>query len=245
MKEDKKSLTDAAIDKIIYHVSGEIDIQELLCFFEKFSRFGKECRDYPEISNKIYNMDYLRFESLKIFFGVSENNHDNVFENMIQSFDWIDDSKRIDNLVRFERHVRLSCQQRDYMDKVASGARKEAAIAKKESNEASDRIKKVYSEFVGILGVFTALSFALMGSVQVFGNLLSNVSNPNIRTIGYVLVVAGAYLLLIYLVVSMLFIGMKKVFEGEEKYELNELFTGIVVMISFLLITTGSFMVGL
>ena len=73
---------------------------------------------------KIYNMDYLRFESLKIFFGVSENNHDNVFENMIQSFDWIDDSKRIDNLVRFERHVRLSCQQRDYMDKVASGARK-------------------------------------------------------------------------------------------------------------------------
>lgn len=89
------------------------------------------------------------------------------------------------------------------------------------------------------------MSFALMGSVQVFGNLLSNVSNPNIRTIGYVLVVAGAYLLLIYLVVSMLFIGMKKVFEGEEKYELNELFTGIVVMISFLLITTGSFMVGL
>lgn len=243
MKEDKLSLTDAAIDKIICHIGGEIDIQELLYFFKKFSRFEKECRDYPEISNKIYNMDYSSFESLKMFFGVSESDHDNVFENMIQSFDWIDDSKRTDNLVRFERHVRLSCQQRDYMDKVASGARKEAAIAKKESNEASDRIKKVYSEFVGILGVFTALSFALMGSVQVFGNLLSNVHNPSIRTIGYVLVVAGAYLLLIYLVVSMLFIGMKKVFEGEEKYELNKLFTGFVVFISFLLITAGFIMV--
>lgn len=243
MKEDKLSLTDAAIDKIIYHVSGGIDIQELLCFFEEFSRSGRECRDYPEISNKIYNMDYLRFESLKMFFGVSEKNHDNVFENMIQSFDWIDDSRRIDNLVHFERHVRLSCQQRDYMDKVASGARKEAAIAKKESNEASDRIKKVYSEFVGILGVFTALSFALMGSVQVFGNLLSNVSNPNIRTIGYVLVVAGAYLLLIYLVVSMLFIGMKKVFEGNSKYDLSDTFTRVIISASVMLIIIGSLMV--
>ena len=103
MKEDKLSLTDAAIDKIIYHVSGGIDIQELLCFFEEFSRSGRECRDYPEISNKIYNMDYSSFESLKMFFGVSESDHDNVFENMIQSFDWIDDSRRIDNLVHFEQ----------------------------------------------------------------------------------------------------------------------------------------------
>ena len=82
-----------------------------------------------------------------------------------------------------------------------------------------------------------------MGSVQVFGNLLSNVSNPNIRTIGYVLVVAGAYLLLIYLVVSMLFIGMKKVFEGNSKYDLSDTFTRVVISASAVLIIFGSLMV--
>lgn len=245
MKEDKKSLTDAAIDKIIDYVNGDINTKDISKFFTKLSGFENECKNYPKISNRIYNMDDLSFESLKEFFGLSESDCDNTFENMIQSSEIFNDSDMSDNLIHFERHIMLSCQQRNYMDKVVVNAKQEAEIARKESSEARDKIKKVYSEFVGILGVFTALSFALMGSVQVFGNLLSNVSNPNIRTIGYVLVVAGAYLLLIYLVVSMLFIGMKKVFEGEEKYELNELFTGIVVMISFLLITTGSFMVGL
>lgn len=193
------------------------------------------CKNYKEISRVIYNMENEEFESLENFFGVKDK-QENIFSGLIDSIELKKEDK--DNLLHFERHIILSCLQRDYLVEMSDSVSEKV---KKTQN----KVTKIYSEFVGILGVFTALSFALMGSVQVFGNLLSNVSNPNIRTIGYVLVVAGAYLLLIYLVVSMLFIGMKKVFEGEEKYELNELFTGIVVMISFLLITTGSFMVGL
>ena len=193
------------------------------------------CKNYKEISRVVYSMESEEFKLLEKFFGVNdrqENTFGGIFDNMQLT------EKEKDNMIHFERHVILSCQQRDYLTKMSDSVSEKV-------KRTQNKVTKIYSEFVGILGVFTALSFALMGSVQVFGNLLSNVSNPNIRTIGYVLVVAGAYLLLIYLVVSMLFIGMKKVFEGEEKYELNELFTGIVVMISFLLITIGSFMVGL
>lgn len=137
-----------------------------------------------------------------------------------------------DNLQHFERHIVLSCLQRQYIDDITEDVSTEVDNAK-------SRVTRIYSEFVGILGVFTALSFALMGSVQVFSNILKNINNPTLGNIGYVLVAGGIYLLLIYLIIMTLFIGMKKVFNEESTYQFDRNFTKYVMSVSVLLIIIG------
>nr|DAT97954.1 MAG TPA: hypothetical protein [Caudoviricetes sp.] len=137
-----------------------------------------------------------------------------------------------DNLQHFERHIVLSCLQRQYIDDITKDVSTEVDNAK-------SKVTRIYSEFVGILGVFTALSFALMGSVQVFSNILNNINNPTIGNIGYVLIVGGIYLILIYLVIMTLFIGMGKVFNKDSKYQFDKWFTGCIISVSGVLIAFG------
>lgn len=109
-------------------------------------------------------------------------------------------------------------------------------------NELENKSSRMYSEFVGILGVFTALSFALMGSVQVFGNIFDKVQNVTLGTVGNILVAGGLYLLLIYLIIMTLFIGMKKLFSirKDDRYTFNRLFTFIVIFVGVAFIITGT-----
>ena len=142
------------------------------------------------------------------------------------------DNLRKDNLAHFERHIVLSCWQRRYVSDITKDASDEVANVK-------GKVTKIYSEFVGILGVFTALSFALMGSVQVFGNILNNINNPTVGNVGYVLIVGGIYLILIYLVIMTLFIGMGKVFNKDSKYQFDKCFTWYIIFVSVVLIAVG------
>ena len=75
--------------------------------------------------------------------------------------------------------------------------------------------------------------------LQVFGNILKNINTPNVGNIGYVLVVGGVYLLLIYLVIMTLFIGMKKVFKEGSEYQFNRAFTWRIIGTSAVLVLSG------
>ncbi|XOQ56644.1 MAG: hypothetical protein ACFWTT_03485 [Lactobacillus delbrueckii] len=54
-----------------------------------------------------------------------------------------------------------------------------------------------------------SLSFAMTGSVEILGNLFS-------ASLGYAFIVGGVYLIVIYLIILMLFIGIKKLFADRE-----------------------------
>ena len=204
---------------------------------EKFKRFLQDlaeaddiCKSYAEISQTIYYMNDKDFIKLEKVFGVLDNGDPNHFEGYLDSME-LDDSKK-DNLAHFERHIVLSCWQRKYVSDITQDASNEV-------NNVKGKVTKIYSEFVGILGVFTALSFALMGSVQVFGNILNNINNPTIGNVGYVLIVGGVYLILIYLVTMTLFIGMRKVFNNNSKYQFDKCFTRIIISVSSASIIIG------
>lgn len=192
------------------------------------------CKSYAEISQVIYSLKDEDFIKLENFFGVLKKDDPNRFEGYLDLME-LDNSKK-DNLSHFERHIVLSCWQRRYVSDITKDASDEVDNVK-------GKVTKIYSEFVGILGVFTALSFALMGSVQVFGNILNNINNPTIKNIGYVLIVGGIYLILIYLVIMTLFIGMKKVFNKDSKYQFDKCFTGCIISVSGVLIMFGLFII--
>lgn len=214
------------------------------------------CRSYPEISYVVFCLKKQYFTDLKSFFGVSDGKSSldglrGTDERLVKL-----DSKFIDNLNHFESHIRLSFHQRSYTDiKVVSMEKRledtfealdkidnKLKNSEKIINELENKSSRMYSEFVGILGVFTALSFALMGSVQVFGNIFDKVQNVTLGTVGNILVAGGLYLLLIYLIIMTLFIGMKKLFSirKDDRYTFNRLFTFIVIFVGVAFIVTGT-----
>ena len=140
------------------------------------------------------------------------------------------------NLSKFQRHVLLSCSQRKYIDnvaleaeKVANTASEKANVVSKQVNRANRQAKKakkkvtsIYSEFIAILGIFTALSFALNGSFQILGTLFKDIKHPKSGSIGYSFVIGGLYLLIIYIVIVVLFEGMSKIVDEEAHYEISK-----------------------
>ncbi|MDW3022954.1 hypothetical protein [Ligilactobacillus salivarius] len=256
----------------------ENKVKELNKNLVTLSDLKEICKGYSDISEFVYKLSDSDFQFLKIFFDLDkeEGYYTGFFESSKLSGTLTSD--QIDNLEHFERHVKLSCHQRDYIvnnfmrvskgvshvdtelkdfkgeiediendirkvinnvDKASKGIENIETKVKKAEN----KVNGIYSEFVGILGVFTALSFALMGSVQVFGNILKNIDTPTVGNIGYVLVVGGIYLLLIYLVIMTLFIGMKKVFKEGSEYQFNRAFTWRIIGTSAGLVLLGFILV--
>lgn len=103
------------------------------------------------------------------------------------------------------RNINLAVQQRQYIDKTLSDAEKGL-------NTVKDIKDKIYTDFITILGIFTAITFATFGGLQLLGNIfgktLSTV-NSN-RGIGNAIILAGFYILAIYIILCALFGGLQK-----------------------------------
>lgn len=152
------------------------------------------CRAYPEISDIIYHLEDKKFYILKGNFALLDEITENKFEALLideQIASHFDETEFHNNLLRFERHIQLSCYQRDYILSQTSDAEQVAKNAK-------NKVGHIYSEFVGRLAIFTAMSFAMMGSLQVLGNLFHDVKLWGVNSIGYALIIGGIYLIILY-----------------------------------------------
>ncbi|WP_170209307.1 hypothetical protein [Lactobacillus delbrueckii] len=120
----------------------------------------------------------------------------------------------------------------------AQSTNEAAEKAVKNSKKAQKKIKSIYSEFVWILGIFTAMSFAMMGSVEILGTLFSDLKNLSSASLGYAFIVGGVYLIVIYLIILMLFIGIKKLFADGE-YQIDFKFCILLSIVSIIFFTVG------
>ncbi|WP_279071584.1 hypothetical protein [Faecalicoccus pleomorphus] len=224
--------------------------KELIKFFKDFGSDGNYCKAYEVISNKIYGLTTEDLNKVKVFIGadpkIKEPLSDAVFQDSA-----LDDTEK-SNLAKFQRHVKLSCFQKEYIDRLALDAKNSADSAEKMAKSVENRAKKaqkkvtsIYSEFIAILGIFTALSFALNGSFQILGTLFKDIKHPTTGSIGYALVIGGIYLLLVYGVILILFIGMSKVVDEEAHYRIDICFLGSIFAFSAIMIVIGMFVLGI
>ena len=281
----------------------ETDIEEnkeaLIDRIYDLSGFEEVCRSYPEITYVIYRMNNDTFHAIEAFFGLSKPNNDFAGLRQEKKLDDLSKEEK-ENLDRFERHVKLSCYQREYIGKLTTEAEKAAEKAQAASEDAeqraittqkvvanvslaatktkrvaqnannmaqqaqsiadnankiatkaqsiTDKVQKkttgIYSEFVGILAIFTALSFAMMGSVQMLGNLFSNIKNPTTGSLGYALILAGIYLIVIYLLIMTLVLAMKKLFSTTpDSYKISWPFVLVISIAVTLMILLGIFLI--
>lgn len=227
------SLIDNFIDYVDNGNASPDNVRIILSTFYETESFS---RAYPEISQKVYSLSKDKFISLEKFMGLTENS-ENLFSGFFPKHNLENDSKEA-NLERLERHITLSCYQREYINNTAQKANDAAEKAVKNSKKAQKKVKSIYSEFVGILGIFTAMSFTMMGSVEILGNLFSDIKKLSSDSLGYAFIVGGVYLIVIYLIILMLFIEIKKLFNDQE-YKLDRRFAELLFSVSALFSVAG------
>lgn len=205
------------------------------------------------IAHIIYDLPRKKFESLQDIFGIGKTEEDlfsdfvnEIKEKQIKGRDNEEfNAKFSDKIVE---HIRLCCFQRSFMEKNAEKALKisneandladTAAKSAKDTKEIKD---KIYTDFIAILGIFTAVSFLAMGSLQVLGDLFKGVGDPSTDKFGYSLVIGGIYILIIYVFLITMFIGMGKVIGNKEPYKFTWGFCLFILIVCSLLISIGLF----
>lgn len=172
---------------------------------------------YDVISRCIYKYDDEEIEKVKRFFKDDVPLSEPSFQRIQKELGDNGKSYNIELFGKFQKHVNLACIQREFISNNMIEAREMASEASKVASEASDIKTKIYSEFIAILGIFTAISFAMMGSLQLLGTIFNDVSNPSDKKLGYIMEAGGIYLVIMSLLIFVLFVGMRKILGGKEK----------------------------
>ena len=195
---------------------------------------------YDVISRCIYEYNDEEIEKVKNFFKDDVPLSEPSFQRIQKELDNYDRKYNIEVFGKFQKHVNLACVQREFISNNMIEARKIAKEATRVASEASEIKTKIYSEFIAILGIFTAISFAMMGSLQLLGTIFNDVSNPSDKKLGYVMEAGGIYLVIMSLLIFVLFVGMRKILGGKEKTWVWV--SIIVVVISGLLFGIGFYL---
>lgn len=104
----------------------------------------------------------------------------------------------------------------------------------------ANKLNSIYSEFITILGIFTAITFAIFGGINTINSISSNlhISSSNPQNLGNLLIAAAVLGIVLFGIITVLFAGMAKI--TEKDYNLSPLLT-----ISVLAIISAMFMIGL
>ena len=107
-------------------------------------------------------------------------------------------------------------------------------------NDVEIKIKNnVYSEFITILGIFTAITFAIFGGINTINSISSNlhISSSNPQNLGNLLIAAAVLGIVLFGVIMVLFAGIAKITEKDYKLPL-------LLNISIISTLTVMFLVG-
>ncbi|MEJ6349024.1 hypothetical protein R4Y45_07295 [Holzapfeliella sp. He02] len=116
------------------------------------------------------------------------------------------------------RHIKLAqIQKRLIIEKSnkantkAQEAFETAEKAEKIIGEMENIRKSIYTDFVSILGIFTAITFATFGGLQLLGNVFGNADLTNSRNLGAVIILGAIYIFGTYMLLNTLLVGIKKI----------------------------------
>lgn len=178
---------------------------------------------YDLISEKVFDID-------------NENYLDELTQQVKQKMDGVvipvEDFSFNEKIEKFssdvERHVRLSIIQKQYImnefknsyeiakdaASISKDALNNAENAKKVAGEYSRKMENVkgniYTDFISILGIFTAITFATFGGLQLLGNVFGNALSDDNHILGTALVLGSLYIFGTYLLLLALLSGIHK-----------------------------------
>lgn len=97
-----------------------------------------------------------------------------------------------------------------------------------ETNDKSNRIldtidtiedtkSGIYTDFIAILGIFTAISFVTFGATDMLASVFTQLKHVKFETIGYSFIVGGIYFLSLYGLIVVMFSGIYKIINRKRR----------------------------
>ncbi|MTT32173.1 hypothetical protein GMB86_09165 [Terrilactibacillus sp. BCM23-1] len=126
--------------------------------------YGNLRLPYSDITSAIY-----RIEDEKLL--IIKENLDKISEYVLH------EEMEIKDLNKLIDHIELAKVQREYILTNVDELQKQVDKEQDKLNDIKNIKSKIYTEFVGILGIFTAVVLGAFGSLQVIGSVFSNIKD--------------------------------------------------------------------
>lgn len=185
---------------------------------------------YDELSKLILNydiQDYKRYSEFQLVTTENINDYDDYKEDLLN---------------RLNRQINLNIVQAQSVTESAREAHRIAEDASGTASYAKSIKDRIYTDFITILGVFTAVTFATFGGLQLLGDALRGLNNKiTAANIGGELVIAALILLVVYLIIRVLISGLEELIDKNKgKYPIpNFLLSKRIIIIVIMLIILG------
>lgn len=127
-----------------------------------------------------YLMPYDKLSDLVFNYSIEDYSGDEEFEFARSSN--TDDEKKDDLVNRLSRQVNLNIIQAKTIYLTSQEAHKTAEQAQKVAEDAKKVKDKIYTDFIAILGIFSALIFGMFGGFDSLKEILSNLHDTSIST---------------------------------------------------------------
>lgn len=149
--------------------------------------------------------------------------------------------------LKFRDSVILSLAQRQYINESNQKAEKASKRVLKNLKKIKSTKTGIYSDLIAILGIFTAITFATFGATSMLSSVFSHVSSVTVPNLGFIFITAGVYLVCLYALIAVMFVGIHKIIHSEDinkengkyNYQFSVNVTAPIVLFSLLLIIVG------
>lgn len=122
-------------------------------------------------------------------------------------------------------------KQIDQVNSLYDDTRSESDKLKNKLDETNDKSKRIldtidtiedtksgiYTDFIAILGIFTAISFVTFGATDMLASVFTQLKHVKFETIGYSFIVGGIYFLSLYGLVVVMFSGIYKIINRKRR----------------------------
>ena len=155
-------------------------------------------------------------------------------------------------LIKSLEHIQLAYKQKtnlynsqekeinDLLDKIAN-LDKKIKSSKKRISEINNIKSSIYGDFIAILGIFTAITFATFGGLQLLSNIFGNINKLSSNDVlGKVLILSSLFGTMIFGVIETLLSWINEI-KNSEKHKTNYwilIFWGLIFIVGVLFILT-------
>lgn len=196
---------------------------------------------YSEITRIIYSLNSM--DGLDMFYTEIEKrllNYLNIHKDMRGTF-----------MVKVIEHTKLASKQFDNLyarsENEIQSLTTNAQKLIKQQNSINDRYKEIKTEnqhlssnLITILGMFTAITFAIFGGLQLLGNVFGNAISDKGTShfvIGNSIILGGFFVLSIYVIMLILFEGIGKLTKQDLGLSIKTMI--ITIIVTLLIVLAG------
>lgn len=221
----------------------------------------KQSEEYAELWNYFKSNKVMEYSPVTIFVYNYKGDPEglDVFRSNFRELIVSDKNKKnaetaFNHLLKLTDHMELASIQKSYLsdrqeieindqqnklNQIQVKLEDSQKIVKKLEDRAKmleDKNQKMTGEFVTILGIFTSITFATFGGIQLLGNVFGRMNSSKSTVVGSELMLGAVFLLGTYLILIALLTGIAKL--TGKKYH-TSFPTNYLLMLGFLTIFVG------